>query len=724
MGSGNKQVIGYRYYLGLHMGICHGPVDEFQSLLCGDRAAWEGSVTASSSVQVHAGELFGGEKKEGGVDGQLDIAMGEPSQGQNSYLASKIAANVPAFRGILSLIWRGGYVSAMTPYIKAWAPRVKRIKAGWTTALWDGSHAEIAGDMNPAHILYQCITDSNWGMGYGTSFVDSTSFLAASSQLFAEGFGLSMIWNQQESIENFMKLVLDHCGGILYVRPDTGTFALKLIRADYDRASLAQYDASNVIAVEGFQRQAWGETTNEITVTYIDRATAKKASITVQDLANIATQGQVVAQTKPYPGIPNAGLANRVAMRDLMAASTPVSRATLKVNRKAWNLMPGAVFRLTWPAYDVDDVVYRVTSINKGTLSDGTISVEIVEDIFSMPSNTYIGDQPPGWVDPISDPVPITYRRLVEATFWDITRTKSVADMAYLDPLAGWVVTMGSKPTPDAYSYQVWSTHGASSFAETGQGYFTPTATIVGALSKTSADVTVPYANDLNVDLVTAGSYAIIDDEYVVVKSLDTGTKTLVLTRGILDTVPADHADGVRIWFADDYKGLDETEYVSGETVGVKMLPRTGLGVLDISAATQDNLDLQQRAARPYPPGKVRVDGMENPTALTGTAFVLTWAHRDRTTQTAYFVDQASGSIGPEAGVTYTVQIYNAASGGSMIRQYTGITGDSQYYPYIQGTIDNGGTPLTSVRVELIAVRGGLSSWQRWVIAATWTPGP
>ena len=38
--------------------------------------------------------------------------------------------------------------------------------------------------MNPAHIIYQCLTDTAWGMGYPTSALDDASFTAAANTLY------------------------------------------------------------------------------------------------------------------------------------------------------------------------------------------------------------------------------------------------------------------------------------------------------------------------------------------------------------------------------------------------------------------------------------------------------------------------------------------------------------------------------------------------------------
>ena len=77
---GGSQVIGYRYLLGLHMGISRGPVDELVEIKVGDRPAWRGSVTGNETIQINAENLFGGEDAEGGVAGPLTVLMGGPTQ--------------------------------------------------------------------------------------------------------------------------------------------------------------------------------------------------------------------------------------------------------------------------------------------------------------------------------------------------------------------------------------------------------------------------------------------------------------------------------------------------------------------------------------------------------------------------------------------------------------------------------------------------------------------
>ena len=182
----------------------------FRSIQVGERQAWSGNLTASGWITVNMPELFGGEKREGGISGAIDAAFGHSAQTPNDYLVSKIGSPQPAYRGILSLILRQVYIAANNPYMKPWAVRVKRCFRDWYSA-----KAEINGAANPAHIVYECLTNATWGMGYPTASIDDAAFRAAADVLSNEGFGLNMIWLQQSKIEQFIREIMDHIGGVL-----------------------------------------------------------------------------------------------------------------------------------------------------------------------------------------------------------------------------------------------------------------------------------------------------------------------------------------------------------------------------------------------------------------------------------------------------------------------------------------------------------------------------
>jgi hypothetical protein len=113
-------------------------------------------------------------------------------------------------------------------------------------------------------------------------------------------------------------------------------------------------------------------------------------------------------------------------------------------------------------------------------------------------------------------------------------------------------------------------------------------------------------------------------------------------------------------------------------------------------------------------------DGSRGYPASASGDLTITWAHRDRTLQTAYLVEQNEANIGPEPGTTYTVRIYNAQTGGSLIRTYFGIAGTIQTYTEAQAATDNGGSKPANISIEIESVRDGHTSWQRHVVPFAW----
>lgn len=624
----------------------------------------------------------------------------DPSYSDSSYWTA--AYNAAVLAGLMApgLIYGTDYpVSATSAYVRT-TPTLS------TDAGWYPEKADINGDMNPAHIVYQCLTDPVWGMGYPTGAIDDTNFRAVADTLFSETFGLSFMWTQQSTISEFVTQVMNHIGGVLYVNPSTGEFSLKLIRDDYDPDSLPIFDESNIVSLDSFQRVGYGDTVNEITVVYNDRATNAGTPITVQDLANIQAQGAVVSQQTQYPGISNADLAARVAMRDLTSISTPLAKATIKVNRSAWSNIPGDVVKLSWAALGFTGVIFRVLQINYGDLNDGTISVDMAEDVFGLPDSSYARQEPPGWTEPDTSPAKILHEQIVEAPYWNLARTLSTADLAYLDADAAYFLSLAAAPNPVSLNHKLYASSDGITYANVGSGPLAPYATLASAISK--ADTAITYENDVNMSGVSVGGLLLLGDsstgEFVKVLAHSPYYKTMTLARGILDTTPQDHAIGEALFSTDNVFGKDATERATGEVVDYKLTSVTTTGESSVVLATNIEVTANQRQFRPYPPGNFLINGESYPSSVPDSVSV-SWAHRDRLLQTAYLVEQSEANIGPEPGTTYSAYAYDNDL-GDLLDRSIGMTGASWTT-----------TPIGSysLRVELAAVRDGVECWQRQI---------
>ena len=513
-------------------------------------------------------------------------------------------------------------------------------------------------DMNPAHIIRECLTDPDWGMGYPEAAIDDTEFAAAADTLFDEGMGISLLWDQQATIEDFIKLILQHIDAALFVDRSSGLFVLKLIRPDYDIGDLPVLDESHVVRIEGYKVPTLGEMVNYVTVNYWDAITGEDASLSLQDPALASLQGGTISATSNYPGFTNGTIAAQVCARDLRSLSTPLASCTIIADRTAASLNVGEPFVLNWGDLGISELVMRVTSIGLGDGKNNAVTLTCVQDVFGLPEALYT---PPstGWTDPRAEPVECPHRSVMEAPYYELVRqqgqTSVDAELASV-PEAGYLMAMGDTPTGDAINMQIEVDAGAGYVAGP-MAPFCPSGLLTSAVGPTDTEIALGTASDL--DQVTTGTYALLDDEIVRIDAIsDTGA---TIGRGCLDTVPTSHDIGAVLFCAENYAGSDNVEYVSGETIEVKLLPVTGIGQLALADATEEALEFSQRALRPYAPGQVKVNDEYYPETIGGSdAFGLAWVGRDRTQQTGGdLLDYTYGNVGPESGTTYTLRLYD-----------------------------------------------------------------
>ncbi|MCA0871386.1 phage tail protein [Seohaeicola saemankumensis] len=628
-----------------------------------------GDPPVGARIRIDKPDLFGGESREGGIVGVIDVLMGTPDQGQNDYLAARAGADVPGFRGLCSLVLRQVYLG-LNPYLKPWAVRLTRVLTAEDGAVqWYPETAEIlpadpdpetdwGPDMNPAHIIRECLTNRTWGLGYGDTDI-GPSFTGAADQLHTEGFGLSLLWQSDASLEEFLADILHHIDAQLYVDRRTGRWEVKLIRDDYDPEALLVFDETNVVDWGELGRREAVDLVNSVTVTFSDVRTDQPGSVSVTDTARVQLMGQVISTTVDYPGVRLEELAVRLAERDLRGLSAPLLSGEITVNRQGADLDPGSTIRLVNPRRGLEGTVMRVVEIDHGDGRDNGIRLRIVEDAFALGDTALVGgDTTTGYTSFITSPVPLDRRMVQEAPYWllvqELGHTQANAELQ-ADPDAGAIMAAGERPSSDALTTQVW--------IDTGTGYtdddptgFVPTAILDADVTDDPEDTMFAVRDWTGLSELLTGTLAAIGEEVVRIDGIS--ATEITVGRGCLDTVPVPHAAGTPVICWQSAARPTRGSFLAGETVSVKLLPQTGLGTLPLAQAPTDMVTFGSRAIRPLPPGNLRGDGLFLPT-LASPETTLTWAHRDRLSQTsAVFDSYVTGDIGPEPGVTYEVRIH------------------------------------------------------------------
>jgi hypothetical protein len=729
MGKSSKPTIGYRHFMYLYMGESIGPNDYLAEVNIGGETAWAGEFSGSGTITINKPQLFGGDKKEGGIVGDLKIRMGEATQVPDAYLVQQVPGPWPAGRGLCTTLFNG-QVGAMNPYIKLWKKRWGRFLAGWTTPVWHPELVKIGRGMNAIHIIYQAFTDKTWGRGLSPALIDETSFLASAQTIFDEELGLCLGWRRGTSIGDFIALVSSHIGGQWAFDPQIGKITYRLFRPDYVVSALTQIDESNITEMQAWHKPLLEGSINEVTVVGRDAVTNKDISATYHNAASIMAQGRVIADKRNLPGLWNDELVARVAAREAAALSSQLPRIKLKVSRDLWGIKRGDVLALSWQREGVVQMPVRVLDVDEGTRTDGSIALVLAQDFSGMAQTSYVQSNPGTWTPPNRAPTPVPAQHLYEATYRDLAGALRAADLALVDDLSGYVVSLGARPSGVAYGYELTTKVGSTLFKEVASGDFSPTAVLAAAIGPLQTAVTLSNMSDLS--LVAVGSEVMIEDEIARVEAIDPVAGTMTIARGCVDSVPVlEHPAGVRVWFTDTYIGADPTEYLTGTTVDAKLLTRAPLGVLEPSLATQISTTLSQRQARPFPPGKIRVNGDAWP-ATSFARLAFSWTHRDRLLQADQLVDTEAGSVGPEAGVTTVIRVFSPSN--ALLHLATGLTGTSYSY-------DLDLAADTSVRIEIQSQRDGslfsLQKHERLIAcecgnkvangnfdsAAAWTPG-
>lgn len=687
-----------------------------------------------SRVYAASPGLFGGESREGGISGNIDIGFGFPEQTRNDYLEAHLGADVPAYRGLVSFVLRQVYVG-LNPYLKAWKIRLRRIytrafgepqwywqKAGWP----EGHHAH--GDMNPIHAIREALTEP-WGARLPESEIGPT-YAAVADQIYDEGLGVSLLWTDDTSPKALVDELIRHIDAIRYEDPETGLQEIALIRGGYDPETLPVLDPSNCSVTKRSTVQV-SETTNQITVIYDDWVSGKNTPLTVQDTAAITMSGRIRSATLEYPGFSHAETALQAAERDLTQMARPFDRFEITATRLAPRLRPGDLFVLNSPDDGIAGMVCRVARRRPHGLVDGSVDLEAAEDVFGTVWSTYTVPPESGWVDPVGAPRNLEAATAMEAPYYLLVTALGEEDAAALPLDAGYYAYAGQRPSLGTHlNYGLYAAaEGETLFPEDViSADFTPVAIVDGDIDDPSQTL-IPVTQLPDLDLLRAGQLVLIGDALDAMREIaelevvpEDGATTVQLLRGVIDSVPRPIADGTRLWFIEAMVGISRTEYTEGEIVTGHGRPRNGQGEFEAPLDGSDpylerDIQMAARQYRPYPAANVQLDGLypHQLVPLTSSTATLTWAYRDRVTQSDHPLTWYDpGDVGPEAGTTYRVEAHGLDAAGVPIAPSPFLAEDLGLVNSYVLDLDTNPEPAGSVRilVQLWAVRDGYDSLQ------------
>lgn len=508
-------------------------------------------------ILMSAPGLFGGDDRlptsEGGLNGGLAIYRGTQTQESDDYLNAQFGFTVPQYRGLCHAVARGCYFGK-SQVLKNLNFVLRRFPSNLGLPR---SVTYIAGDANPAEQIYEAMTNPLWGLGRPTERFDLGSWQAAAITLASEGMGMSLQWDRDAEADELIGDILRHIDGVLQTDPETGLWTIKLIRPQAPELELTEDD---LLEAPEFTRGSWEETWNEVVLTYTDGDTFKPRTVSAQDSANQRVVGAVDSQSLEFLGFTKPGIAQQVAMRELKTHSYPFAKVQIKAKRKAWPLRVGSPFTIAWAPTGITSIQLRVLNIDYGQLEKGMIEIDAVEDAFAVAYSAFDAPQDSAWIDPIGDPEPPDAQWIQESPVeW------------LLAPMAEERVVVGAVRGDDtSRGYQIQADEGDGYFHSNTADKFAPSGLLTANYLRTTAALhaagfTLGTAQDLSAVGGTDAAGRARGDCLVVfedtgeicafqgVTDNEDGSWTFTnVARGVYDTLPADHAAGVRVFIIRD----------------------------------------------------------------------------------------------------------------------------------------------------------------------------
>lgn len=262
--------------------------------------------------------------------------------------------------------------------------------------------SRIVFDANPADVIWEILTGKFGKLGLDPSLLDFASFQAAAYTLWLEQNGYSRCFDEFAQALDMIIEILVQIDGVLYEDPATGRLGLRLVRNDYDPTTIPVIDKSNCSELKNLAIGGLTGLPNQIRISFTDRANNyAEGSARATNQGNAVGQGLVREQVVSMPGVTTQENADQLAERELAARTKPLIKCTAIVDGSFWDTKPGDVVKVVWQKPGISGLVFRVATVNRGTLEDGRISLDLIQDVFFVwrnrpPVNTGFGGHSSG----------------------------------------------------------------------------------------------------------------------------------------------------------------------------------------------------------------------------------------------------------------------------------------------------------------------------------------
>lgn len=361
---------------GLGTNTCHG-------MWIGDNKAFPWSVARETEVLA---ELNAGAPEPGQIGGRAFWYDGHAGQTPSAQLSGFSGLSADVFgeheKEISVVLYNSGgqWIIGSSPTVPAYSFEVSSYRDGGGYP-GVGIYARIGYDSNPINVLWDLLKCTFGKLGISTSYLDSTSFDEAATTLYGESHGYSRCIEDVVSARDFIQEILRQIDGVLYADEEEQKIKIDLIRSDYDPATIPHITKDNCDRLENFVASGRSNLINRVVLEYTDRDNDYQDNTEpAQNPASSTANSQYSAESIRMPGVTHAALAATIAHRELAWRSRPMMKCRAICDRSKINLRPGMAVKLTWQKPDISGIIFRVADVDEGTLTDGRVAVDLIQD--------------------------------------------------------------------------------------------------------------------------------------------------------------------------------------------------------------------------------------------------------------------------------------------------------------------------------------------------------
>ena len=248
-------------------------------------------------------------------------------------------------------------------------------------------------DANPAAVVWEILTNVNWGKATDPGQLNEAEFVAASEYYEEQRIGISTSMGS-----GGMQDLLDKIRGIfgLAVWWDGEEVRCRVL---WDRTGAytprVRITEEDIIGTPVFNRQSISASINEIRMDFTNRSNLYQAeTVTQQDLGSIEELGAVRSEKVDASEVGTRRAAELLAARLLRELAYPPAQLQLNVHRTFANQDIGDFVELYWDAWRTGGFTsfWRIQAIDDDETTENQVRLSLTEDIYATPRDGEITD--------------------------------------------------------------------------------------------------------------------------------------------------------------------------------------------------------------------------------------------------------------------------------------------------------------------------------------------